>query len=151
MGVDAERSRRRGSRPPVPAWWIARACSAARDEMSMPTAPTSRKGASISTCPQLRSPRRAPPALQTLSAVQTSNDATSSEIDDEGRQPAETLLLAAVNIQVPYGGLRLTTNSDGPGSRKHTYVRFTCSPPEHLPTSRLHNVIFELDSDTLRA
>src|ERR1039458_4954642 len=58
---------------------------------------------------------------------------------------------ARVNIQVPYGGLRLTTNSDGPGSRKHTYVRFTCSPPEHLPTSRLHNVIFELDSDTLRA
>src|ERR1039457_5065152 len=56
-----------------------------------------------------------------------------------------------VNIQVPYGGLRLTTNSDGPGSRKHTYVRFTCSPPEHLPMSRLHNVIFELDSDTLRA
>src|ERR1039458_9636892 len=58
---------------------------------------------------------------------------------------------APLYIQVPYGGLRLTTNSDGPGSRKHTYVRFTCSPPEHLPTSRLHNVIFELESDTPRS
>src|ERR1035441_9144020 len=65
--------------------------------------------------------------------------------------PASAWRAIFVNIQVPYGGLRLTTNSDGPGSRKHTYVRFTCSPPEHLPTSRLHNVIFELDSDTLRA